>query len=71
MGAFSNELNAIHMQKEIQRLTKSTVLVSRKSIDGKVLYAVKIGPLRDVPDTDHLKHKLEKSGYKKSYTIIG
>ena len=70
VGAFKNRDNAEHLQQRLQLLTNKSVRVMPHQSNRKTLFAVQVGPLKGVGESDQLLAQLQQAGYQDTLTVI-
>jgi len=62
LGAFSEIENARHFRARVQLAVNRSVSIASVSAEGKLLYKVRIGPVRNVEVADQVSHDLNEAG---------
>jgi rare lipoprotein A len=67
-GAFAQESNAARAQQSIARL--GATRIAPKTVDGKLLYRVQLGPFRTVADAERALAQLEAAGTRGARIVV-
>jgi rare lipoprotein A len=60
VGAYSQKENAASIQQKIERLIHYPVVIQKATIQHKIIYLVKIGPLKNQKEVSTVEHALGK-----------
>lgn len=70
VGAFSQYNNAEHLKKQLMHFTQKSVRITETKSHQHNIYRVRIGPLKNVHESDSLFNKLHQHGVKTAITVI-
>lgn len=69
LGAFSNRANAVQLQQRVTHVFHSVSIDTLKKANSP-LYRVRIGPIRNTDEADHLVDKLHQQGFSSPQIVI-
>ncbi len=68
VGAFAERSNAVRLARQLNQLSPS--VISAANVNGATWYRVRMGPLADLAEADHLLERTVAAGYNNARLIV-